>query len=1314
MRERVLEANSISTCLNEMYSDNFSVSGSLETHAQRRSQHSIFQQLGRQKKPNKKCTEREAIKELLHTEVSYDGGANLSTVRSYKRDLVSLPEVGATLVPLSQVLDPIGRDVVGNPLESMLIPEDAWGEIAEKEAGFRPYMDTILQNDKQKYNQFIRDLFDKNMVDFTANPKDLIAPFFVKKKNHKLRLVLDCRGVNRRFHPPPPMALSAGSTWGQVSLPTGKQLYVAQSDIKDYFYSLALPESLRDLFCLPAVPATLLKDWQIPQDSIPEFDDGGWVYPRLRAVPMGWSWAMWISQRAHQHIALQASGLGVERLLVEGRPCPDLSRGEAILIPYADNLNVAGTDAERVQSIKDSVVNELRRLGFRVHEETDSCTLAQSLGFLIDGAAGVILPIPERLDKILKAFHWLAQRPVVDGRSVERLLGHAVHICLLRRELLSLFRSLYDFVYDSYSTRQTLWASAAREARWCSHVLKLCSVDMRRQWAESVTASDASLSGIAVCKRSMSVAEQTRLGDLKEHWRYKSHIPCNPRQTAVSQKDPFSDISTVRPIAENVSPDPFELDVNFQEVDQKFLQPKDWTECFAVRMMVPEHITILEGRGVIAALRHQFRAVDNFGKKLLHFCDNMSMTLLLAKGRSGTYTMLRICRRVACLLLATDSFLSIRWIPSELNIADKPSRRWESLRTADAACRAQEKIFKKEVYDRCYPNGSKGGGIAQTSPSGSGGFSAKSSQTSVSRASSPHSGSEKIPAGRETGGKDRGSKVCGSDSAGNSGRVKTSSSGLHETYPRTQSFRQEDEVKAKSEEQLRLGLLQVCQQHVQPRLRLPRRNQNFSCHHRCLPRLRPQAHVMPNQKGFAGMAQSRATDDKASYSMATNSFDVLGDDHDGKKKQRIGHPPHVHSVPEARRAFRPAKGRPRSTNARISVLCPSPSSSSTRTAVQGGSVGRVADVGLPTTPLVGSGTDEHGDTSHIPHRFDLRSVGEGLEIGSQAHGVGSESCCSLSAPALGAKFRQTTETSKSPGSQTEGKMELRHQCKEVRGACPHLSGIPSSSSKSPGTVCQVGGEVQQGGPRTFCPPPDVSSKKKKYMLEIFSGCARLSRACANAGFWSIAYDIEYGHNCDVLNSKVFDKLVRFIKRNASLIALVWCGTPCTTWSRARKHDGGPPPLRDDGENLWGFSDLSMHDGNKIEQGNNLLFVTAKLCQLCDQLHVPWVIENPATSRIWLTSTLKEFFHTGAFFVTTDFCAFGMPWRKSTGFLCSRFENLKHISKHCTSQHGRCTFTNRRHIILSGKDSSGMWLTKRAQPYPPQLCMMIADVLANTT
>lgn len=205
----------------------------------------------------------------------------------------------------------------------------------------------------------------------------------------------------------------------------------------------------------------------------------------------------------------------------------------AIIIPYADNLNVAGTDQSRVQAVKDCVVARLREVGFRVHEETDACTIAQSLGFVIDGEHGVVHPIVDRWDKTIKVFEWRSHGPRVSGRAIERLLGHTAHICMLRRELFSSLRSLYDFVYAMYNRRHRLWPSARREARWCMHILKLRSVDLHRGWSDDITASDASLSGIAVCRRALSEDLQSELGNVKEVWRYKSKVVSKPRDSAL-------------------------------------------------------------------------------------------------------------------------------------------------------------------------------------------------------------------------------------------------------------------------------------------------------------------------------------------------------------------------------------------------------------------------------------------------------------------------------------------------------------------------------------------------------------------------------------------------------------------------------------------------------------------------------------------------------------------------------------------------------------------------------------------------------------
>lgn len=711
------ESMQVINCLNEMYSSssssaNFSYAGG-STTAQRTSQHAIFSQLARQKQPVKPCKEREAVEELLRTSLSYSGDEAQTSVVSYERDLVSLPQCAAEPVALDQVLDNHGRELIKDTSRCMLLSMEEWGQVCEQNQPIKTYMDVKLQSDLDAYTMFVHDLFLKGMIEFTNNPKDVVAPFFVKKKDGRQRMVLDCRAVNRRFRQPPPVALAAGYSWTRLELPEHSKLYVAQSDIKDYFYSLSLPEDLRSMFCLPPVPVGYLKRWQVSPSMGGDLPgQEGWIWPSLRVVPMGWNWAMYLAQRVHQEQILVATGISPSRILVDSAPAPSLENGEPVIIPYADNLNVCGTNEASVQQIKETIVSHLRGLGFRVHEELDSSCRAQSLGFLIDGSAGVVTPIPEKLQKVRAAFGWLSRRPRVNGKAIEKLVGHATHFMLLRRELLCIFHATYRFIQECYTKRARLWPSVAREAKWACWLLGLCSADLRKPWHDRMTASDASLSGIAVCSRDLPVHEIRDIARYKEAWRFKVNDQVvNPRKSALlatdCHRDPFSDPNTVKPMAVEYE-DPFVLNYEFPEIPSKVMDKDDWQFRFNVQMTIPEHITLLEGRGMLASVRHKLRSVDSFGKRHLHLNDNLGMVLAAEKGRSSTFGMLRICRRLCALYLASDTSFSHRWIPSELNVADAGSRVWEHLRKSQDVVGRSEKIAKEVQADRiAYPGRSQ-------------------------------------------------------------------------------------------------------------------------------------------------------------------------------------------------------------------------------------------------------------------------------------------------------------------------------------------------------------------------------------------------------------------------------------------------------------------------------------------------------------------------------------------------------------------------------------------------------------------------------
>jgi hypothetical protein len=119
--------------------------------------------------------------------------------------------------------------------------------------------------------------------------------------------------------------------------------------------------------------------------------------------------------------------------------------------------------------------------------------------------------------------------------------------------------------------------------------------------------------------------------------------------------------------------------------------------------------------------------------------------------------------------------------------------------------------------------------------------------------------------------------------------------------------------------------------------------------------------------------------------------------------------------------------------------------------------------------------------------------------------------------------------------------------------------------------------------------------------------------------------------------------------------------------------------------------------------------SVQVCLLCYLLNIPFALENPATSRIWLCPPVLALLRKkGIRHVDVDFCAFGKPWRKRTRFVYFGLQ-LDHLQSHVCqgSKRGFCAFTEQPHIPLMGVSSNGQFMTKIAEPYPHQLCKVLA-------
>ena len=117
-------------------------------------------------------------------------------------------------------------------------------------------MDPGLRRAGGRYHRFIRRRFDTGMLDFTDTDVACeIGLFAVTKKGDKQRLVLDCRTANFHFDAPPSTRLPTAAGLSRLTMPEGTTLYSAQFDLKNVFYQIGLPKSLRWYFCILRVRA---------------------------------------------------------------------------------------------------------------------------------------------------------------------------------------------------------------------------------------------------------------------------------------------------------------------------------------------------------------------------------------------------------------------------------------------------------------------------------------------------------------------------------------------------------------------------------------------------------------------------------------------------------------------------------------------------------------------------------------------------------------------------------------------------------------------------------------------------------------------------------------------------------------------------------------------------------------------------------------------------------------------------------------------------------------------------------------------------
>ena len=155
-----------------------------------------------------------------------------------------------------------------------------------------------------EYVKVLARMHARGMLTYTTRPKVVVGLFCVDKPDGMLRLIVDGRPANDVFADPPAVDLPTPDLIARLEVPAGRRLWVAKTDLSDFFFRFRTPAWMHPYFALPAVRAE-----EIGGAAVCGFAAGALVWPCLSVLAMGWSHSVFVAQTAHEHMLDTDTGL---------------------------------------------------------------------------------------------------------------------------------------------------------------------------------------------------------------------------------------------------------------------------------------------------------------------------------------------------------------------------------------------------------------------------------------------------------------------------------------------------------------------------------------------------------------------------------------------------------------------------------------------------------------------------------------------------------------------------------------------------------------------------------------------------------------------------------------------------------------------------------------------------------------------------------------------------------------------------------------------------------------------------------------------
>ena len=841
-------------------------------------------------------------------------------------------------------------------------------------------------------------------------------------------------------------------------------------------------------------------------------------------------------------------------------------------------------------------------------------------------------------------------------------------------------------------------------------------------WSAVVSATDSSEYGYGVCERKLDVPLISRTARTCEQWRFAVEGAVKARANAL-KLDPNCDCPPDTELYQEARVH----ERNFEEVHPYILRPADWHVVFKGEWQHQENILRTEGRALVSGVRHHLRCRRFAGCRHLYLVDNLALALACCKGRGSSHLSNRTCQQLCALALVGDCKFYVRWIPSERNCADRPSR-CPSFKCSEpyAPPGLKPKRFQSE---RSAPSCTRDGLVQPDFESQGQALSFECPGIQEDRRGGGHGG-----------------HFCHAKWGSVGAREEQGADNRHAAEVRDVPQHVSPVVPDLLSHVPGLG----CFAHGLPERALcPGAGLERSrIHVRSLPVPVPRVREIREPETPEDVASARRLPQlgASTYAAAHSSDCIRGDcgADVGEGSDRYGSGTSVAVGPPAssRRAgqLETSPGGPASAAAGAPIV-------GRRAALKLACRGHwrpkqnqrfqrepPVEPGDELPASCAASPSEDQGVSCFPVSVHLCSAGRGVQKGDElsplgrpaAHSVRESTwrrkpfaaagrrpqgdqtarqvACGLKCEEVRKGNSCTTSCAPSAASSTA----VRHLCRVPTSECPDsaCSGYPSSRIGGTGTS-----EQSLQAP-TGAVTPDVVRKHLRHLfyqarkkaslhkhhvfLELFAGRGVLSRCLRSKGYGVISLDVANSPLEDLCNRVVFDVIRGWLSSGAVLG--VWLGTPCTTWCFA--HNAPVVRLR---SHIFGKPRLIARHHETAAFGNYTMLFSARVIALCIRLGVPCFLENPHSSMLFKAPAIAELLgDTCCQSFVSDYCQYGARWRRTTR-VCTWLSTSEAPSRRCCGSGGQpCPRSQQKHIRLSDRSAQGSrcQLDKGCASLPP--------------